>query len=323
MWKIASGIWCGFGGSVDRFIPQGYGDLLSTEEAIAKAGKVKGLDGIEFDSGSINEKNFDSVKKALKENNLCATSISIEPIGPKWKYGGFTSYDQRRREEAIQLGKKVIDMAKELNCNVVGMWLAQDGFDYPFQVNYGEVWQREIKGIKEVAEYGKEMNMKVAIEYKLKEPRKYILISNVGKALLAIKEINLDNLGVTLDFGHALISKENPGESAFLLSRYNKLFNVHINDAYREWDDDMAVGTINFWETLEFLSCLKEVDYKGHIVLDQFPFREDPIEAATLSIKNIQALTKLLEKMDFEEIKKAQRNMDVVAVQNILRESIF
>ena len=49
-----------------------------------------------------------------------------------------------------------------------------------------------------------------------------------------------NNLGVTVDFGHALMARENAAE-------------VHINDCYGDWDDDLIVGSVRVWEALDLL----------------------------------------------------------------------
>lgn len=315
MWKISAGLWV-FAGAQDRFSE--YESPLPTEKAIERAGQVDGLEGIElYYPSQVDEKNLDSVKDTLEENNLQVTTVSLDVwSSAKWQHGAFTSGNEEIRNEAIQLGKNASAIAKELNCNNLGIWPGQDGFDYPFQANYEEIWQRELEGLREIAEFDE--GLKVGVEYKLKEPRVHMLIGSLGKALLLVREIDLDNLGVVLDFGHSLMCKENPGESVALLSKYNKLFNIHINDNYREWDDDMVVGAVNFWETLEFLYYLKKLNYEGVITLDQFPYREDPIETAALSIKNLKALAGLLEKVDFKKLKEAQQNLNAISTQRII-----
>ena len=42
----------------------------------------------------------------------------------------------------------------------------------------------------------------------------------------------------------------------------------------------MAVGSVHLIETLEFLRALRKIGWDEPILLDQFPFREDPVEAA-------------------------------------------
>ena len=96
---------------------------------------------------------------------------------------------------------KGIDVARQSNSNLMTLWLGQDGFDYGFQADYKKLWQDEIDGIREVALHDKECQ--ISIEYKPNEPRSYSLLSNLFSTLLAIKEVNLPNLGVTLDFAHS------------------------------------------------------------------------------------------------------------------------
>lgn len=320
--KFSAGIWV-FGGAVDRFCTKGYGELLSPVEAINKGGQVEDLEGLElYYPTSVNEDNLTSIKEALERNDLKASSISLDIFSSaEWKNGAFINGNQKQREKAVRLGKEAIDIAKELNCDSLGIWPGQDGFDYPFQADYQKLWDREIQGIKEIVNY--DPQIQVAVEYKLKEPRRHMLIGSVGKALLVVQEIDEDNLGVVLDYGHALMSKENPAESAALLAERDKLFNVHINDAYREWDDDMAVGTINLWETVEFLHNLQQIGYEGFLELDQFPFRQDPVEAADLSIRNLKSGLELAQRIDHQELKEAQADMDITRTQNLIREAFF
>ena len=57
------------------------------------------------------------------------------------------------------------------------------------------------ESLEEIADYGSQV--KIALEYKLKEPRQYLLVGNAFRALYLIKTLNRKNLGVTVDFGHA------------------------------------------------------------------------------------------------------------------------
>ena len=54
------------------------------------------------------------------------------------------------------------------------IWLGQDGFDYNFQLDYGQAWEWEIEGIREVAEHDPECL--ISIEYKPDEPRAQSLL---------------------------------------------------------------------------------------------------------------------------------------------------
>ena len=90
----------------------------------------------------------------------------------------------------------------------------------------------------------------------------YLTVGNAAKALYLALQCG-ENVGVTLDFGHALMSREKPGESVALLKCHGRLFNVHFNDAYGEWDDDLIVGSVHIAESLEFLYYLDVTEYEG------------------------------------------------------------
>lgn len=92
------------------------------------------------------------------------------------------------------------------------------------------MWDSTISAIKEITEYAPDI--KFSYEYKLKEPGIYMYVSNAAKVLLLAKEVNSNNFGIIIDFGHALLSRENPAEALMLLANSGKLFRVHFNDAY-------------------------------------------------------------------------------------------
>ena len=75
-----------------------------------------------------------------------------------------------------------------------------------------------------------------------------------------------------------------------LVHEHGRLFTIEVNDNWREWDDDMAVGSVHLIETLEFFLAVRKIGWDQPILLDQFPFREDPVEAARASIDTMRAI---------------------------------
>ncbi len=320
--KFSTGLWV-LGKTADRFASGGYGPEVSVEEMIERATRVEGAQAVEVHQTDFDSITVDKLKKLLKDGNLLCSNVNTNVWSdPKFKHGAFTNRDPKIRADALAEARKSVDLAREIGSPGAALWLGADGFDYPFQVDYTTQWDLEVSGVREIGEYAAP-DIKVGVEYKLKEPRTHMTIGSVGKALALSLEVGLDNVGVTIDFGHALMSRENPGESVAYLNRRGKLFNVHLNDAYGEWDDDMIAGVINFWETLEFLYYCKETNYQGWFALDMFPYREDGVEAATMAIKNTKATWELLDKLDVAALKKAQETMDAIATQNVVRKVIF
>jgi xylose isomerase len=145
-----------------------------------------------------------------------------------------------------------------------------------------------------------------------------MFFGTAARTLLAIEDMGVDNVGIVLDLGHSFFAKETPADVLHLVSRRNKLVSVEVNDNWREWDDDMAVGSVHLVETLEFLHGLRQVNWLGPILLDQFPFREDPVDAAKSSIRTIRAMIRLLDRIDPSALAAVQDRHDALAAQRIV-----
>jgi xylose isomerase len=216
----------------------------------------------------------------------------------------------------VDLGKRAIEVARALDAAYVKFWPGQDGFDYPFQVDYRRLWDDSVEGIRAVAQA--DPAMQFAIEYKLKEPRVHMFFDTAARTLLAIEDMGVDNVGIVLDLGHSFFAKETPADVLHLVSRRGKLVSVEVNDNWREWDDDMAVGSVHLVETLEFLHALRQIDWQGPVLLDQFPFREDAVEAARSSIRTIRAMNRVLDRLDPGTLGAVQDRHDALAAQRIV-----
>ncbi|UCF91630.1 MAG: TIM barrel protein [Desulfobacterales bacterium] len=319
--KYSTGLWC-LGGCADRFVPSGYLDrTYELKELIAIAASVEGIEGIEIFSSQLDAQDLKEFNAWVQEAGLQTTGILANTFGDrKFKLGSITHTDAKLRREAIDICKETVERAAQVDCPAVTLWLGSDGFDYPFQVDYLRQLDMLIAAIKEIAEFNP--RIKICLEYKLKEPRMYLAVGNAAKTLHLALQCG-ENVGVTLDFGHALMSKEKPGDSVALLNRHGRLFNVHFNDAYGEWDDDLIVGSIHIADTLEFLYYLDVTGYDGWLGLDIFPFREDASAAANLCIRNLNHLVAMLDRMDYGRVQEAQASLDAGITQAIVSDVIF
>jgi xylose isomerase len=284
-YKIASGF-APFSPCAERFVVTGYREPMTLEEQIAAASRIKGLTAIgldypyQFDDPS-------KVKPLLEEYDALLSTVEIGLYPDrKWKLGTYTAPDAGIRKEAIEMSKRALDAAAELGADDVLLWPGQDGFDYPFQVDYSKNWTLLIDAIGEVAAHRPEV--KIAIEYKPKEPRTNIYVRNAGVLLYLLEKVNLPNVGGTIDLGHSLVAGEGPAEAAALLARAERLFQVHVNDNYRDWDHDLIVGSVTFVETLEFFYWLGRLGYEGYYILDIFPYREDGAKALQQGVDRVR-----------------------------------
>ena len=319
--KFGAGIWH-FATYVDRYATDGYGPKRSLLEMIDLAGQVDDLSVVDinypFPGGDVS---VSEVKAALAKNNLSVIGITPEIYTRQFSKAAFTNPDPEVRKLAEDLIDEAADMVRELGAEYVKLWPGQDGWDYPFQVDHHDLWRLSMEGLTNVAK--KNADLKFVVEYKPREPRNHMSYDSMTRTLLALEKINLPNIGVLLDFGHALYGGESPADSAQLAIDYGRLFGMDVNDNLRNWDDDMIAGSVHPIELMEFFYVLRKNNWQGVWQLDQFPFREDCVAAANSAISFLKHIDNALDRMDWEALKEAQSKQDAVTALNIAREALF
>ncbi|WP_394179311.1 sugar phosphate isomerase/epimerase family protein [Marinomonas posidonica] len=319
--KFGAGIWH-FATYVDRYATDGYGPKRSLLEMIDLAGQVDDLSVVDinypFPGGNVS---VAEVKAALAKNNLSVIGITPEIYTRQFSKGAFTNPDPEIRKLAEHLINEAAEMVRELGAEYVKLWPGQDGWDYPFQVDHHELWHLSMEGLTNVAK--KNADLKFVVEYKPREPRNHMSYDSMTRTLLALEKINLPNIGVLLDFGHALYGGESPADSAQLAIDYGRLFGMDVNDNLRNWDDDMIAGSVHPIELMEFFYVLRKNNWQGVWQLDQFPFREDCVAAANSAISFLKHIDTALDRMDWEALKNAQKKQDAVTALNVAREALF
>jgi len=319
--KVSVGVWY-MGSVADRFVREGYREQTDMVNRIKAISEIEGVKGIEIHYPTeINEDNIDDIRKTLSETGLKVVQFCPHLwINPEWKYGAFSNPDPKIRKASMDLAKRAVDISREFEPEVMVYWPAQDGYDYFFQVDYNKRLDWMVESLIELCDYCPDQRF--AIEYKQFEPRTHIFLGRAGEVMTIVNEINHENFGVNIDIGHALIMKENISESLALIQRYGKLFHTHWNDNHTLFDDDIIVGSVNFWQTLEFAYWLYKNNYNKWHGLDLFPYREDPSKIVRESIDNIRFFYKMSEKIDKYDMEKIFYNSDPLKMNKFLREML-
>ncbi len=319
--KFGAGIWH-FATYVDRYATDGYGPPRSVLEMIDLAGQVDDLSVVDinfpFADPSIS---LDQVEKALDRNGLSVIGITPEIYTREFARGAFTNPDPGVRRRAHELITEAAGVVRRFGASYVKLWPGQDGWDYPFQVDHRKLWQASMDGVGALA--AENPDLKFVIEYKPREPRVHMSYDSVARTLLGIEKIGLPNIGILLDFGHALYGGESPADAAQLAIDHGRLFGMDVNDNLRGWDDDMIAGSVHPIELFEFFYTLRKNKWEGVWQLDQFPFREDSVAAANSAISFLKAIERALDKLDFEAMQAAQDRQDAVTALNLARKALF
>jgi len=285
-----------------------YQEDNSLNDKINMAAGVNGIEGLELcypqDFGDI-----ETLKELLTNNRLGVSAINFRSRrSGTWLRGSFTSQLQTERREVVEDLKKAMDMARNFGCNRVTTCPLNEGHDYIFEIDYWKAYDFFEETIGLAASYCPDVN--ICIEYKWNDPRARCLLGNAGETLAFCQKLGLENVGVTLDFGHSIQAGERPAQSVAMLSRANKLFYVHLNDNDKFWDWDMIPGAYNFWDFIEFFYYLRKAGYNDWFAYDVFPKEINTVknfEVVAMVTRKLMDVAYSLDSSKIEELLE-QRN---------------
>jgi xylose isomerase len=310
------------GNTCDRFC-KGYKDNPSTEEMLAQAVKIPYVEGIELvGTWDIRPDNVKDMKKRMEDYGKTCVSIIPDVFTVKeYGKGTLTSTNPAIRKQSLDYLRRMSEIALEMNCAVVNLWMAQDGYDYLLTADYNQEreWLRE-----GTAALAKEFfTLKFALEYKPKEPRNFSYHARMADTILAAKETGCPNVGICIDTGHGFEAGENIAEAVVLAKRAGDLlFHMHFNDNHGAWDDDMIVGSVHSTIYVDLLYNLKKTGYAGWLSMDQYPYREDATDAIAESIYWVRQFERIVED-NFAEIEALVKQNDAVATSRFMRKVLF
>ena len=120
-----------YAGRMNSFIFKG-GNVL---DAIAEYKKMHGLTHLEFNYPEhVEGYDIQELKKAM--GDLKVNGLALRWRGSDFLDGDFTHPCEETRRRVIDMCKEATDKCKELGGSVITLWLENDGFEYPFQMDY-------------------------------------------------------------------------------------------------------------------------------------------------------------------------------------------
>jgi xylose isomerase len=301
-----------YAGRFNSFIFKGQNVL----ETIEDYKKMSGLTHLEFNYPEhIEGYDLNELMDAMGELKLNGFAI-------RWRkdflFGDFTNPTENLRQRAIQMAKDGCDVCRKMGGSVITLWMENDGFDYPFQMDYESAWNQLVEGIREVADYAPDM--KISIEYKPFEERNFAMIDSTGMTLYLIDQVDRPNVGCTLDFCHMLMKHDSPSYGLALAAAKNKLFGLHMNDGYGFQDSGLIFGSVNFALCAEFIYYLERYNYDGVVFFDTFPIREDAAPETQANIDAFELIKSKVDRIGKEKIQEIVSCRDGIQAQKLIME---
>lgn len=309
------------GNTCDRFC-KSYKNNPSSEEMLDLAvKKIPHIEGVELvGTWDISTDNVKVMKKRFDDYGLICSSIIPDTFTDKiYSKGSITSIDPMVRQHSIAYLREMCEIALEIDCKLLNLWLGQDGYDYMLTADYDQEreWLKEATASL-ASDYP---TLQFALEYKPKEPRNFSYHARMADTILAAKETGCSNVGITIDTGHSFIGGENVAEAVVLAKRAgNMLFHMHFNDNHGSWDDDMIVSSVHFMCYIELMFWLKKTGYEGWLSMDQYPYREDAIDAISESILWLKRYEQFVDEK-YDEIASLIKINDAVETSRFIRNS--
>lgn len=331
--KNSVGIWA-FGSNATRFVPGGYhpkegAESMEQRTERAVAGLRDLVDGFEYHyPGEINEENLARIQRILGDKDIYCVALGLFS-DPTYALGSFINPDRALRQRAIDTCKAGIDLAASIKAHFI-IWPGAEGYNYPFQADYRQVWRDFIDGIGQAVDHANSRGVTIFLEHKNSEPAMKILMRDMGMSMFVVHKLkdlghDVSRLKLNMDWQHLIMNGENLPEYAMLLAEEGLLGHQHANSGWGQFDDDNMVGASFFMQTLGLAKVLQEVGYGDHderMGYDLFPYTEDQVAAVRQSVIQWEFIDSLARKLDGQALAEAQSKRDAVGAYRVVYEAL-
>lgn len=307
-------------------------ESISFEEKIKKFAEM-GFSAIQFHDDdavpNMNELNEEEIKEETKKVKALLDKYNLvaEFVAPRlWEDdhthdGGFTSMSQEDRDFAMWRAYRTIDIANELGCDKIVLWLAREGTLCYESKDPVEGVNRLVETINKMLAY--DDNIKVLIEPKPNEPIDRSFCPTMGHVMaVSAKTNDPSRVGGLLESAHAILAGLDPANEIAFGCAFDKLWGVHLNDQNgMKFDQDKSFGVENLRQAFNQVKVLIENNFGEngeYIGLDVKAMRTQKIEDCYRHLENSMKMVKHLEKkvdqFDYDYQKKvvAERNYEAL-----------
>src|SRR5262245_3533575 len=232
----------------------------------------------------IDSKSDAQVRKETKElkKRLNNCGIAPEMVAPRLWFspmtidGAYTSNDPKCRKYAIERSLRSIDIANDLDTDILVLWLAREGTYLRESKNARRCIDLLVEAFDKMLAHDKKIRL--AIEPKPNEPMDHAYLPTIGQAL-AIAQLTHDpkRVGCLIESAHAILAGLDPADEIDFAMAFDKLWSLHLNDQNGlKFDQDKPFGSSNLRVAFNQVRALERNGYGIHgeyVCFDVHPFR--------------------------------------------------
>jgi xylose isomerase len=311
MWSLSSG------GS--RF-HEPYGKNLTIPERVELAAELSrsGLKAVEAHYGiEINEEYLPLYERLEKE-----TGVRVVSIGPhtfynkEHEFGTLSNPCAKTRDAATKYFIEILNFAKKINADAVGLWPGIDGYTYPYGHPFYQMWKFFEDALAEAMDEAP--GMMVRLEPKPYEPIPNNIYRTTADALLLARDIEarltnpvnrklLDEgfclVGMQPEIGHIRMGYEDTPYAFARICREGRMSHPHFNSQpLGNYDQDLNVGVVEWDQTEAGLLALKMVGFNEYIGFDVNPERVPPKKSVENCIRVLNIMNERIERLPYERL---------------------
>ena len=272
-----------------------------------------GFVGIQFHDDDIvpdiDDKTHEQIMQQTRNVKRLIESLGLTPeivaprlwFAPQTIDGAYTANLSSDRDYALERSKRCVDVANEIGCRNIVLWLAREGTYLREAKDSAGAVGRIMDAINAMLDY--DPNIRILVEPKPNEPMDQAYIPTVGHALgLAYISNDPDRVGGLIESAHAVLAGLDPSDEMGYALHHKKLWSVHLNDQNGlKFDEDKAFGSVDLRRAFNQVRILEEHGYgkNGEFVgLDVKVMRTQPREISTKHLLNSRkTFLRLLEKV--------------------------
>lgn len=233
--------------------------------------KKAGYDGVEPVFSEFGYLNEETSKEEIKEIGKIAREEGLEipsvGVWSLWKYNLVSNREETRRR-AVDIVKKQVEAAAVLGADtvlVVPGYVGCDFVDEPERIRYDRAYERCLKALRELADFGEKYGVCIGIENVW---NRFLLSPLEMKHLL--DEVNSPFAGAYFDVGNVIYTGYPEDWIEILDSHIKK---IHLSDfrygqAGMGGFVDLFAGDVDFVKVGE---SLKQIGYDGWLTLEMLP----------------------------------------------------
>jgi xylose isomerase len=230
-----------------------------------------------------------AIRAELEDHGLVAEFVAPRLWeSPMTIDGAYTANDPKMRKYAIDRSKKAADIARDVGCNLMVLWLAREGTYMREAKDAVRATHQLLEAVNALLAYDKDL--RIAIETKPNEPMDLAYLPTIGHALaLGAQSDDPTRVGCLVESAHAILAGLDPSDEMAFGLAFGKLWSVHLNDQNgSKFDQDRSFGSVDLRRAFNEVRVLDGNRFyeKGMVGMDVKAIRTQPAELATKHLRN-------------------------------------